>query len=170
MLPAVLDYIPSSTPLSVYGPGPHWLYGALAAHALPASFYQFDPRFPRRESSPGWLAPPDLVIGTQKDDRIALTTVQGDGYVRLSINILQKHLDYLRSDRLNFPPLPEHCGLVLDGSVPSWLLTALLRLYASGSEHATPSWIACYQPQIGGAVIIYSHTATYPVGNIVALA
>lgn len=52
-LPAVLDYLPEATPLSLYGRGPNWLYAAVALLAWPEPLYQFDARL-------GWLAPPVL--------------------------------------------------------------------------------------------------------------
>ena len=183
MLPALLEYIPPATPLSVYGQGPHWLYGALAAHTWPQPFYQFDPRFPRREASPGWLAPPTLSMSTQSDADVTARLAASEGCTVLSINIVKKHLDYLQATGLPFPPVPAHQGLILDGSMPSWLLTALVRLYIDrdadsemdkqtddgGHTGERLPWIACYQPSLRGAVIVFSRTSEYPVGTCVVL-
>jgi CRISPR-associated protein (Cas_csx3) len=79
--------------------------------------------------------------------------------------------------------VPTHQGLILDGSMPSWLLTALVRLYidrdaASETDKQTDDgghtgerlpWIACYQPSLRGAVIVFSRTSEYPVSTCVAL-
>jgi CRISPR-associated protein Csx3 len=152
MIPALLDCIPASTALSVYGHGPQWVYAALAAHAGQASFYQFDPRL--GEQNTGWVAPPSLQFGTASSPEI---TVKVDEYEQarvLRISLAIKHLDYLEADALLFPPVSPDAGLILFGSMPSWLVTALVRLY----QRAGMPWIACYSPPLHGAVVLYSRS------------
>jgi hypothetical protein len=66
--------------------------------------------------------------------------------------------------------------------MPSWLLTALVRLYidrdaahetnkkTDDGEHTGERlpWIACHQPVLRAAVIVFSRTNEYPVGTCVA--
>ena len=58
MLKQLSGELPVHTDLAVYGRGPGWLYGMLAAYTAQHSFYQFDPRI-------GWLAPPVLTFSAQ---------------------------------------------------------------------------------------------------------
>ena len=150
MIPALLESIPAATPLSVYGSGPQWLYAALAAHADQAPFYQFDPRLGGQNT--GWVAPPALHIGPPSTPEITVR-IDGVEQVRvLRINIVTKHLDYLEADALQFPPVAPGAGLILHGSMPTWLVTALVRLY----QRVGMAWIACYNPPLNSAFVVYS--------------
>jgi CRISPR-associated protein Csx3 len=169
MLLALLKYIPAQTPLSVYGQGPHWVYAALAYHAGSQAFYQFDPRLGSDGSNAeagvatmGWIAPLVLRIAERQHPDIIVQRTENSTSTRLSLTIVKKHLSYWQAASLPFPPLSTQRGLILDGSMPSWLLTALVRLYA---VHHLP-WIACHQPQLKGAVVIASRTAKYRPGHV----
>ena len=59
-----------------------------------------------------------------------------------------------------------HKGLVLDGGMPSWLMTALVRLYVN--EEGLP-WVACYQPQLRGAVVVATRWEEYAIGRVIPL-
>ena len=78
---------------------------------------------------------------------------------------MSDHLDYLQADHLPFPPVPTERGLILDGRIPHWLLTALVRLY---KQSAVP-WIACRQIQLEGAVVVTSRTTDHAPGDLVTL-
>jgi CRISPR-associated Csx3 family protein len=58
-------------------------------------------------------------------------------------------------------PLESRQGLVLSGKLPQWLWAALVRA-------ARAPWLAVFQPQLGGAVIVRG-TAKRP-GSVVAVA
>src|SRR5260370_11429737 len=123
MVSRLLAELPANTPLAVYGPGLNWIYGALAAHASKQPFYQFDPRI-------GWVAPPPLQISTNTTPEVQVE-LHTDGLVTvLSLRIANDHLDYLQADQLPFPAIAFESGLILDGRLPLWLLTALVRLYS----------------------------------------
>lgn len=160
MLQRLSGELPAHAPLAVYGRGPGWLYGMIAAHADQAAFYQFDPRI-------GWLAPPALSIGAPSpSEEIAVRTreYQEDAFI-LTIHIANEYLDHLQIEQLAFPPVPAGRGLILDGKMPHWLLTALVRLYASTGVE----WLACYQPTLKGAVVVASHVPAHTTGEVIPL-
>ncbi len=154
-IPILLEYLPSETPTAVYGRGPNWLYSALALHAEPEPFYQFDGRL-------GWIVPPKLKLGSPPAD--ALLQVEqliGDEYDRLIFNLSNPYLDYTEADELVIPPPPAKREVILAGRLPLWLLTALVRLYRDAP------WLGVYQPQLAGAVVVKSGGAAPVVGTIV---
>jgi len=158
MIPRLLAELPADTPLAVYGPGPNWVYGALAAHTDRQPLYQFDPRI-------GWIAPPPLQVSTHITPEVQVELHAHDQATVLSMRIMSDHLDYLQADPLPFPPVPTEKGLILDGRFPHWLLTAVVRLY----KDAGVAWIACRQIQLEGAVVVTSHTTGIVPGDLIAL-
>ena len=156
MIPRLLSELPADTPLAVYGPGPNWLYGALAAHAGQQPLYQFDPRI-------GWMAPPPLQISTNTTPEVQVELHAYEQVTVLSLRILKDHLDHLQADQLPFPPVSAERGLILDGRLPLWLVTALVRLYSK----AGVAWIACRQIQLEGAVVVTSRTTDNTPGDLV---
>lgn len=160
MLPRLASELPIGESLAVYGWGPVWLYGMLAAQAGQQPFYQFDPRI-------GWLAPPKLQISQRQPSPTELTYdlhPHHDANI-LSIRIAREYLDYLQADNLPFPPISPENGLIIDGRMPYWLLTALVRLY----QNAGIAWIACHQLRLHGAVVVMSRVPTHTIGELVAM-
>ncbi len=156
MLPTLLADLPAETPLSVYGAGPHWLYAALSAHTGEQPFYQFDPRL-------GWIEPLPLLMGepTFPDLRVQ---VRGDEeQTVLSVDIVPKHLEYFQPEPLPFPQLSVERGLILDGSMPSWLVTALTRFY----QQQGVAWLACHQPPLKGAIVVASRLPQRAPGDLI---
>jgi CRISPR-associated protein Csx3 len=162
MLKRIPGELPADTALAVYGRGPGWLYGMLAAHAGRRPFYQFDPRI-------GWLAPPALQLSTQPSSEEITTNLREyheyDDAFMLSIRINTDYLDHLQAEQLAFPPLPPGRGIILDGKIPHWLLTGLVRLYAG----AGAAWIACHQPTLKGAVVVTSRVPEHTMGEVIPL-
>ncbi len=158
-LPHLLALLSPHTSLSVYGRGPHWLYAALAAFTAPQPFYQFDPRL---GESGGWITPPTLKFGSTSSPDVLPSLQQHDNAQVLHVKIEKKHLDYLQADGLTFPIPIAHVGLILDGQMPSWLVTALVRLYLTQDI----PWLACHYPQLNGAVIILARDAAYRPGSV----
>ena len=159
MLKRLPDELPAHTSLAVYGRGPGWLYGALAAYVGQQPFYQFDPRI-------GWLAPPALRIGRQpSSEEMTIRLREYQGALILSININTDYLDHLQVEQEQpaFPPVPAGYGIILDGKIPHWLLTALVRLYSKSGV----AWIACHQPQLKGAVVVTSRVPSYVSGELI---
>jgi len=160
LLNALFEYIPACTPLSVYGQGPQWLYGALAAYTGKEDFYQFDPHLLSGEANAGWIAPPPLLLCPSTRPEVCTTYIRGDDCGQLTVKITHPPLDYLQANSLPFPPVPAHLGLILSGTMPIWLLTALVRLYM----HTDVPWIACHQAQC--TIVIFSRTIRYSVGDV----
>jgi len=153
-LPRVLDYLPASTPLGLYGRGPIWLYAALALYAQPEPLYQFDARL-------GWVTPPRLVIGPPLQDAPLQATVRPQSdHVRVELTLTESYLDYAEADGLCMPPVPPETGVVLSGKLPLWLWTAAALAYASAP------WLGIYQPRWRDqAVIVHSQARPLTVGQ-----
>lgn len=164
MLSSLLASLPTNTVLAVYGPGPHWLYGALAAFAGQQAFYQFDPR---GIGSAGWISPPTLRFGTVSSDELSVQQYlyEQQQATVLKIAIVGKHLDYLQADLLPFPAVSTARGLIIDGCMPSWLLTALVRFYG----HAGVPWIACHCPPLKAAVIVIAFSDMHYLGDLIPM-
>ncbi|HEY1351633.1 MAG TPA: CRISPR-associated protein Csx3 [Ktedonobacteraceae bacterium] len=160
MLLPLLARLPEQVPLSVYGPGPGWLYAALAAYVDPQPFYLFDPKLPI-----GWISPAGVLLGTEivqaADMHLEMTATREATFLKMSFP--HDRLEYLRPDPLLFPLIPPERGLVIDGRVPNWLLTALVRLYKAVGI----PWIATFFPPLGQAVVVYSRNEALPPGALV---
>jgi len=161
MLLPLLKRLPVQTPLSGYGPGPGWLYAALAAYTDPQPFYLFDPKLPF-----GWIAPARVSLNVEATPMEAMhvETIPTQEATILKISFPQERLDYLQPDPLTFPSVPTERGLIIDGRVPNWLLTALTRLYKA----ADVAWIALFYPPLGMAVVIYTRSKSRHLGDLVA--
>jgi len=158
MLLPFLERIPAQTPLSVYGIGPSWLYAALAAYEDPQPFYLFDPRL-------DWIIPVAVTLGescTQRED-LHITIIPAQGRAVLKVGFPLDRLEYFQPDPLVFPTISTEKGVIIDGRVPYWLLTALTRLY----KGAGVAWIASFYPPLGKAVVVYSRTEQYRPGDLV---
>jgi CRISPR-associated protein Csx3 len=156
-LPLLLDYLPSATPLGLYDRGPNWLYAAVSHHAHPAPFYQFDVRL-------GWVSPPPLILTPTSTESILKPDLQPQSaYTRLDLTLAESYVDYGEAEGLRLPLVPTERGLVLSGKLPLWLWTALVRTYT------TLPWLAVFQPQLGGAVVVASRDKTKPVGQVITL-
>ena len=87
-----------------------------------------------------------------------ITSTTQNGVTRLRAGIPSGYLDWRDADRIAVPAVAG--GVILDGRLPNWLWAALARRYH------TAAWVACYQPQLGGSVLVRSHDARFPVGHV----
>lgn len=160
MLRPFLDSLPATTPLSIYGIGPSWLYTALAALSDPQPLYLFDPKLPF-----GWVQPARVTLGKrpEQDDEIALTTSERSGHTILKVHFPQDRLAYFQAEPLAFPPLPPEQGVIIDSRAPNWLLAALVRLY----KNAGIAWLATFYPPLEKAVVVYSSQGSPQPGDLV---
>lgn len=160
MLQPLLERLPAQTPLSVYGPGPGWLYAALAAYADPQPFALFDTKLPF-----GWVSPARASLSTDAlaQEAIHIETVHAQKATILKISFPHELLDYLQPDPLLFPPVSPERGLIIDGKLPHWLLTALACLYKA----AGVAWIAPFYPPLGKAVVAYTRGESPRLGDLV---
>lgn len=154
MLAPFLKSVPPQTPLSVYGVGPNWLYAALAAYEEQQPFYLFDPKL-------GWIQPVRVSIGTEQSPEIHIEKISGENATTLKIAFLSDRLEYFQPDPLAFPSVSTEHGLIINGRVPFWLLTALTRLY----REAGVPWIAPFYVQTNTAIVAYSRLDMYKPGD-----
>jgi CRISPR-associated protein Csx3 len=98
-------------------------------------------------------------------DEVTVSVSDKADYSKVSLDIKTKHLDYLQAPEIALPEVPAHKGIVLDGAMPSWLMTALVRLYV-GEE---VPWVACYQPQLRGAVVVATCGEWRKIGEVISL-
>jgi len=54
-------------------------------------------------------------------------------------------------------------GVVIDGKSPVWLYC-----YLTHELHAT-AWVGCYDPRLGGAVVVETHNKNVTVGSVLKL-
>lgn len=158
MLPALLDYLPAQTPLALYGRSPNWLSAALSLLAHPAPVWLYDARL-------GWVQPPTLPVTTtdgQAQPGWSATLNERDGFLSLEMITTGQELDIDEPEGLPLPHIPTGQGLVLSGKIPHWLTTAVARQFA---PHA--SWVAVYQPQLTGAVVVGSRETAVGIGQII---
>lgn len=162
MLTPLLTRWLAQTPLSVYGSGPGWLYATLAAHTDPQPFHLFDPKIPF-----GWIEPIHVTLDKEEKCRedIQIQTAFAQKATVLTISFPHRRLAYLQSEALSFPFVPTERGLIIDGPLSNWLLTALTRLYKA----AGVSWIASFYPPRRAAVVVYSRDAAPQIGDLVPL-
>jgi CRISPR-associated protein Csx3 len=154
-LPRVLDYLPQREPLAVYGRGPNWLYAALACHAYPHPFYQFDSRL-------GWITPPPTRAGARENHNVfRITARENKAAVSLTFTLTNAYLDYSEIDFVPVPHADTARGLILDGKLPLWLWTALARAYVD------VAWLAVYQPQLAHALVVHTRDAHVRVGDAI---
>jgi CRISPR-associated protein Csx3 len=160
MLQPYLASLPTQVPLSVYGAGPNWLYAALATHADQQPFYIFDPKLPF-----GWIQPVHVSIGTEPSPEIHIEPESYAEITILKITFPFDRLEYFQPDGLVFPSVVPEKGVIIDGRVPYWLLTALMRLY----RDAGVPWIAPFYVRYNQAVIAYSRVEQYQPGDLVPI-
>lgn len=165
MLTSFLETVPKNTPLAVHGWGPNWLYAALATHAGQQTFYQFDPKLS------GWIQPLRVCIDEKPSSEIAIKKYETREATILSFSFPFGRLDYFQPDPLAFPPVSPERGLIIDGPLPYWLLTAIVRLY----QQVGVAWIAPHHAQQNNvaqqkiAIVSYSRVKTQVPGNLVTI-
>ncbi len=165
MLTPFLASVPRNTPLSVHDWGPNWLYAALAAHAGQQAFYQFDPKLS------GWIQPVRVYINEKPSTDVIVDKRETPDATVLSFSFPLGRLEYYQPDPLAFPPVSSEQGVIFDGPLPYWLLTALVRLY----QQAGVAWIAPHHAQqsVQGqkkiAIVAYSRVATHHTGDLLDL-
>ncbi|MCI0732188.1 MAG: CRISPR-associated protein Csx3, partial [Chloroflexi bacterium] len=160
-LPSLCDYLPVQKPLAAYGRAPNWVYATLALQAHPADFWLFDARL-------GWVQPPILPLYRRQPTGRSIQPgwqvkrqVQGHTAL-LTMQTESQYLDIDASTTLPLVKPPVDSGLILSGKVPHWLMTAAARQLAPASR-----WLAVYQPQLKGAVVVHTKVSEIQVGQVV---
>ncbi|MGC8781981.1 MAG: CRISPR-associated protein Csx3 [Anaerolineae bacterium] len=143
------ELLPPGEPVALYGRGPAWLYAAVAIHAAPAAFHLFDARFH------GWMTPPEVRSSARdrcRNGEFTLTVEEDDEQIRLRFIRHQKYY-LIRPARVYVPPLPADRGVLLDGPMPFWLVTALARALRHHPR------LAIYEPRTQRGVTFWEHGA-----------
>ncbi len=163
-LPAILDYLPEGRPLALYGRGPNWLYAAVAVHARPAPFHLFDVRL-------GWIESPALEPGELLADAPLQARVARipQGQV-VTFQLVDAYLDLAGAQDLRAPFADGEGGVVLNGKLPHWLWCALARAYRGAWHTRETPWLALFQPQVQGAVVVASRVADPAMGMCIPFA
>lgn len=158
-LPALVDYLPPQKPLALYGRSVNWVYGTLAMVAYPKPLWLFDARL-------GWIQTPTLPTTTTANTQAGWETAvtKHDSFWLLTMKTNGQYLDYDEVQSLPLPPVEPGRGLVLSGKIPHWLLTAVIRQLAP--HHA---WTAVFQPQLNGAVVIFTQEKDVNIGQLIPL-
>ncbi|KAA3661031.1 MAG: hypothetical protein DWQ04_17670 [Chloroflexi bacterium] len=153
------DYLPTKTPLGVYGRSANWVYAALAMIAYPEPVWLFDVRL-------GWVQPPELSVGNLKDNEVQTGwDVSAEDYDSFTMLHMKTHAQYLDIDDAQKLPLvavPRQKGVIVSGKIPQWLVMAVIRQVAPGVP-----WTAVYQPPLGCAVVVHSQNDTVLVGKCI---
>ncbi|MEW5958898.1 MAG: CRISPR-associated protein Csx3 [Chloroflexota bacterium] len=157
-LEEIFDYLPPDEHLALYGPGPAWLYAAVANFIYPHSFYQFDARL-------GWVAPVRLTAGPVADPGLTLATEMTGHALHLKLALPEYYLDYQSELSLPLPFISPQRGVILNGRLPNWLFTGLTLFYHDAA------WVAVSTPQLDRAVIVAARDpgGQYRVGQTIPL-
>lgn len=153
----LLERITPHMPLAIYGRGPNWVYGALAAHAAPATCHLFDIRL-------GWVSAADLTPTARvSSDLLKIHTQTTSDFFYIELSPAKSFIDYRELPQLTVPLVPAEDGVVISGALPHWLTTTLVRSY---KPHCR--WVAVFQPQLEDPVVVWSDGGP-PVGTSVAV-
>jgi CRISPR-associated protein Csx3 len=158
-LPLVQDYVPAGKPLALYGRAPVWLYAMLSAVSYPAPLWLYDARL-------GWIKTPSMPKdnGRMVQEGWETAVQEREAYTLVELKTGSQYLDIEQVDSLPLPAIPTHQGAILSGRLPNWIVTAIIRQWS-----AYLPWVAVYQPQLDGAVVVFSQEATVSVGQKIAL-
>lgn len=98
-------------------------------------------------------------------DLISHQTTSGLPYQHLRIRLTSDGI--IQPEDLKGLKLPEDIqptqGVVVEGKGPIWLYGYLVH-----ECHAT-AWVGCFDPRLGGAVVVESHTKGVSVGEVLKL-
>jgi len=153
-LPRLLDYLPQGTPLGLYGRCPAWIYAAVAFYPKSGEFYQFDAR-------QGWVQPQPLRQAPEALPPLQATVDTDADRCWIDLNLPDAYLDYDPDKAFAIPTPPPGVGVALSGRIPLWLYTGLALAYRDAP------WVAIYQPQLHGAVVVHSRDPRHPIGDTI---
>ena len=94
---------------------------------------------------------------------ISQQTADGLPYQLLHIQLTEGIIEPNDLKMLSLPALDPTQGIVLEGRAPIWLYGYLVH-----QCHATV-WVGCYDPRLGGAVVVESHQKGINIGDVVKI-
>lgn len=153
-LPQLIDYLPTATPLALYGRGTNWIHACLARLAFPAAYHSFDVRL-------GWVQAVSLPRAQAPfaSSPLVLRIHDAADYLHLEYSLNGGFFDIAERDMIVAPAIPSGKGVILSGKLPYWLTTSLAVTYADAP------WLAVYQPQLQGAVVVHSTVRSPTLGQ-----
>lgn len=164
----LLALVSSQTAIAAYGRAPNWVYTALAMHAYPEPFHQFD-------ACLGWVTPQPLQIlhssdttttfyEQAQDDTAKIVEIkakpENNSFV-VRVRPIYYYLNYHTTYQLAFPEQPANMGVIISGKIPFWLFTSIARFYA---DRNVP-WIAVNDASSNEPVVVYSCVDSHPIGR-----
>lgn len=141
-------------PLAIYGRGPVWLAGMLAAHLVPVPMALFDARY-------GWLILPEVICKKPANVNINCSYDRHASAIWLSCELMDTEVE---PEKICLPYLEidKDEGLVISGELPRWYFAALTRKFAKQS-----AWIAIDDPANNRAIVVDSRLDTLSVGSTI---
>ncbi len=156
-LSILLAALPSYEPLALYGVAPNWVYAAIAANTtLPLKIFTMQY---------GWVDIPlsELPIRNLNGSGITWTAHTALEKIYLQGNIHKDYLSLAEMTDLSVPNLPNNLGVILSGKLPQLVYAIAVRKYR---KHL---WVAVYQPQLNGSVVVFSQTSQHKIGDIITV-
>lgn len=159
-VPVLLTKVEAGRPVAIYGRAPGWIYAALAVHAQPAPVWIFDVRY-------GWMALPALPVGEATERQEGWATevkpiaIGDEPAWRLEMITTSQYLDPDEPEGMPLPRPAAGLGLVLSGKAANWMFLSAARQLGAGRP-----WLAVYQPQLNGAVVVGSTVEGYKPGDV----
>jgi len=165
-LPAVLDYLPPTESLALYGRGPGWLYASVALHCAPAQFFKFDPLL-------GWVTPTRFTLtGDTGCAQYDWAVAPRAGFTWLTLHLHTTYLDYAELSVGAAPLCDPQQGVVVGGKIPQWLLAGVCLAYRHhpwvGVEQASAPDRSHSSPH-RQAVVVYSRRQAPHLGQVMLL-
>jgi len=98
------------------------------------------------------------------EGEIQITGKSKDKYILVEVNLPSGVITPEDIKKIGTLPRPEpHKGVIISGRAPIWLYGYLIHHYHIAS------WVAVYDPRLGGAVVVMSHSPEYKEGDVVKL-
>lgn len=94
---------------------------------------------------------------------IPAQTLDSLPYQLLHIQLTEGIIEPPDLKTLSLPPHNATQGIILEGRAPIWLYGYLVHQY-----HATV-WVGCYDPRLGGAVVVESHQKGIVAGDVLKI-
>lgn len=107
-----------------------------------------------------------VIMTAIKLELIPHKTLNGLSYQHLRITLTSPEgvIEPKDLQGLQLPPqLQSTQGVVLEGKAPIWLYA-----YLTHECHAT-AWVGCFDPRLGGAVVVETHSRDVRIGQVLPL-
>ncbi len=151
-LSRIPEFILPDTPRAIYGRGPVWLAGMLAAYLSSVPLAFFDARF-------GWLTVPSVTFQEDSNVKVQITDWSEENAQCLNIELSEPEIE---PGDIMLQPIEAAHGLVLSGNLPRWYFAALTRALMKDR-----AWVGIDEPSEERIVVIYSCHPSKTVGETI---